>query len=362
MIRSLELHGAARRVDHNTAGKDWTYTVEGRWGIIQDIALRADYTRAIRAPAITEIFNPSSQFFGFATDPCDRNQTNQGPDPATRAANCAAAGIPVNFASLSNQRSFSQAIAGNVGLDNEKSKTFSAGVVLSPRFIRGLTLSADYIDSSRTRSVPSRPAKSPRPASIRPIFPNNEFCDPVQRDPATNQLSFIETRNFNASDFRYPGILGSLDCRIKTPFLGARSEVGLNVSYQYLRTPETRSDANSEPTELDCSIGYPKHSAVVNLNYTNGPLGLFTSINYTGKVKVDPQAPANTYDFPNRKAVAFINSGVSYDIGKRMTFRFVVDNILDTKPPFPSPANGGSVSYFPGILGRFFRAGVAVHF
>jgi outer membrane receptor protein involved in Fe transport len=142
MIRSLELHGAARRVDHNTAGKDWTYTVEGRWGIIQDIALRANYTRAIRAPAITEIFNPSSQFFGVATDPCDRDQTNQGPDPATRAANCAAAGIPVNLASLSNQRSFSQAIAGNVGLDNEKSKTFSAGVVLSPRFIRGLTLSA----------------------------------------------------------------------------------------------------------------------------------------------------------------------------------------------------------------------------
>ena len=45
-----------------------------------------------------------------------------------------------------------------------------------------------------------------------------------------------------------------------------------------------------------------------------------------------------------------------------MTFRLVVDNIFDTKPPFPVPAFGGSVSYFPGILGRYFRAGASVRF
>ena len=55
---------------------------------VQDVSLR----RA--APFVTEAFNPRSSFFGFATDPCDATQLDNGPDPATRRANCAAAGIP----------------------------------------------------------------------------------------------------------------------------------------------------------------------------------------------------------------------------------------------------------------------------
>ena len=45
----------------------------------------------------------------------------------------------------------------------------------------------------------------------------------------------------------------------------------------------------------------------------------------------------------------FVNTGISFDIagalnkkiGKGMTFRFIVDNLFDTKPPFPVPADGG---------------------
>ena len=52
--------GAPRPEAISPPGSDWTWTVEGRWAPIRDIAFRANYTRAIRAPAITEIFNPSS--------------------------------------------------------------------------------------------------------------------------------------------------------------------------------------------------------------------------------------------------------------------------------------------------------------
>jgi outer membrane receptor protein involved in Fe transport len=123
-----------------------------------------------------------------------------------------------------------------------------------------------------------------------------------------------------------------------------------------------QASPGSAPTHLSGSIGYPKHSAVLNLNYQNGPLGLFTSFNYTGKVKVDPDSPANFYERPTREAVVFVNSGVSFDIGNRATFRVVVDNVFDTKPPKGVPALGGVVTYFPGVLGRYFRFGAGVHF
>lgn len=361
-IHNLELHGAARYVDHSTAGADWTYTIEGRWDVIRDLAVRGNFTRAIRAPAITEIFNPSSSFFGFAVDPCDRRNRTSGPNPSARAANCTAAGIPANFNALSNQRSFSQAIAGNPDLQNERSRAFSAGTVLRPRFLRGLTVSADYIDIRLEDAITSFSATQVVSACFDSSnFPANEFCELVRRG-TDNQLSYVQTRYFNASDYRYRGVLGSLDYRAKTPWLGQSSSIGVNASYQYLRTLTQTADENSAPTTLNGSIGYPKHSAVVNLNYDSDTFGLFTSFNYTGKVEVDPDAAPGDFQFPDRDSVIFVNAGINFDVAKRFGLRFVVDNLFDTKPPYPSPAGGGTVSYFPGVLGRYFRAGASVRF
>jgi iron complex outermembrane receptor protein len=377
-VRSLELHGAARYVDHSTAGSDWTWTIEGRWGIIPDISLRGNYTRAIRAPAITEVFNPSSTFFGFATDPCDADNLESGPDPATRQANCAAAGLDPTFQSQSNQASFHQAIAGNEDLNNEKSKAWSVGVVLAPRFVPGLTITADWLDIKLDDAITSFSATQVVNACYDdPGFPNNEFCGLITRDltgdPLTNpdfgELTFVETQFFNASQLRYKGLLGALDYRRKTPFLGADSEIGLSVSYQYLDTLTTQVTEDSEPTRTHHTIGYPKHSFVANLNYQNGPFGWFTSLNYTGKVDQAADEPENFREHPRLDDVMFVNTGISFDVaslnrkyGKGMTFRFIVDNVFDTKPPSPVPAFGGSVTYFPGILGRYFRAGASVKF
>jgi hypothetical protein len=376
-IHSLELHGAARFVDHSTAGGDWTYTAEGRWAPIRDLAFRGNFTRAIRAPAITELFNPESQFFGFATDPCDADNLNSGPDPATRQANCAAAGLPADFQSLSSQRSFHQAIAGNPDLANEKSDAWSVGVVLNPRFIPGLAITADYVDIKLKDAITSFTATGVVTGCYDATdFPNNQFCDRVQRD-ASGQLSFVETSYFNAAEYHYQGILASLGWERPTPFLGAGSRVGVNLTYQYLQTLEQIASAGAEPSTLDGSLGYPHHSAVLNVNYQNGPFGWFSSFNYTGKVDQENDVEPDFREFNRLDDVVFVNTGISFDIdntggsgkgllgkmmGKGMTFRFIVDNLFDTKPPFPVPAFGGVVTYFPGVLGRYYRVGASIRF
>jgi outer membrane receptor protein involved in Fe transport len=370
-IYNLELHGAARFVDHSTAGGAWTYTAEGRWGIVKDIAFRANYTHAIRAPAITEVFNPSSLFFGFAVDPCDADNLTSGPDPAARQANCAAAGLLPNFQSLSNQRSFHQSLIGNVDLKNEKSNAWSIGTVLTPRFIPGLTISADYLNIKLRDAITSFSGTDVVNACYdAPDFPNNDFCPRITRD-GSGQLSFIQTSYFNAAEYQYKGALVALDYSHTTPFLGAGSEIGINLQYQYLKSLTQKASGDAAPTHLGGMIGYPHHSAVLNVNYQRGPLGLFTSFNYTGKSEIDPDAAPNFYDTPTRDAVLFVNSGLSFDLakgagtkglGKGAAFRFVVDNVFNAKPPYPSPAGGGVVTYFPGILGRYYRAGVSVHF
>ena len=360
-IYSLELHGAARYVSHSTAGKDTTWTAEGRWGILRDIAVRANFTRAIRSPSITEIFNPSSSFFDFANDPCDRRNLTQGPDPATRAANCAAAGVPTGFNATSNLASFSQAVSGNASLQNEKSNAFSVGVILSPRFIPHLTVSADYLNI-RLNGAISQFTGSQVVASCYDAksFPANQFCGNVTRDPATNQLSFIRSSYFNAALYKYRGIIGALDYRVPTPFLGSLSHLGLNASYQHLIELKQSADVNSVPTTIGGGYGYPKDSAVATLNYDNGPIAMFLQANYTGKVRYDPDTDYNFYQYPTAHSVVYLNTGVTFDVAKRYTFRLSVDNLLDASAP--NPYQGGSSSYFPGLLGRYYRASVGLHF
>jgi len=324
-----------------------------------------NFTHAIRAPSITENFNPSSTFFDFAVDPCDAQNIGQGPDPSTRAQNCAAAGIPAGFQSTSELASFLQGVAGNPHLQNEKSNAFSVGTIIAPRFIPNLTLSADYLNIRLNNAISQFSGSQVVAACYdSPGFPNNQFCNNVQRDPTTHQLSFIESSYFNAALYQYRGVVGALDYRTATPFLGADSHFGLNASYQYLIKLTQAADLNSAPTHLSGSIGYPKHSAVVTFNYDNGPFAGFVSVNYTGKVRVDPDTDYNFYQYPTRGAVAFLNTGLSVDVGpeKRFNFRVAVDNLLNTKPPFPSPAGGGSISYFPGLLGRYYRFAAGVHF
>ena len=82
LIHAFEVHAAARYIDHSLAGGDWTYTVGARWQPIRDLTIRGNFTRSVRSPAVTELFNPTSQIFTTAQDPCDQRFRDAGPNPS----------------------------------------------------------------------------------------------------------------------------------------------------------------------------------------------------------------------------------------------------------------------------------------
>jgi outer membrane receptor protein involved in Fe transport len=92
-LRTVEVDGAARYVNNSLSGGDLTWTAGGRLGFVPDVTFRGNFTRSIRSPAITEVFNPTSRAFDTGLDPCDQNSVGNGPNPSTRRANCVAAGI-----------------------------------------------------------------------------------------------------------------------------------------------------------------------------------------------------------------------------------------------------------------------------
>jgi len=243
-------------------------------------------------------------------------------------------------------------------------------VVLTPRWVPNLRVSADWVDIKLEDAISSASGTSVLNACYDdPNYPNNDFCDRIRRDfsvdptsPAFGQVAFITTSFVNQAELRYKGLLGALDYRVDTPFLGANSRVGVNLSYQYLDTLTTRATPGATPSRTHGTIGYPRHSAVLNVNYENGPALIFASFNYTGPVDQFANEPENFREFPRLNDNLFVNAGVAFSVSDRMRFRFIVDNLFDADPPFPVPAAGGSVTYFPGILGRYYRFGASFSF
>jgi iron complex outermembrane recepter protein len=362
-IHSLSFQTAARYVKNSISGGALTWTAGGRYAPVRDFSFRGNFTHAIRSPSIQEAFIPTSTFFNFAVDPCDQTQLQNGPAPATRQANCLAAGIPPNFASLSSSASFLQSTGGNPHLKNETSDAFSVGGVLTPRFIPGLNLSADYIRVKLTNAISNFSGTqvvdacfdSPNPAT-------NPFCQLLTRDPTTHQLTFIKTSFFNASQIQYRGIVVAVDYKFNTPFLGRSSALGLSGSYQHLLELSSIASGGAAKVHNEGTLGDPKDSFVATVNYDNGPLSLFTNFNYTGPVNQFVGEVANFREHQRISSFLYINGGGTIEVNKRLRFFVDVDNIFNRNPPFPVPAGGGSITYFPGVLGRFYRFGAGMHF
>ncbi|MEI6484711.1 MAG: TonB-dependent receptor [Sphingomonadales bacterium] len=362
LVHSLSLNSSARYIWNSLAGGDLTWTAGLRYAPTSFLAIRGAFTRAVRAPSVTEAFNPKSSGFFFADDPCDQTLIGAGPDPATRARNCAAAGVPAGFNSLSNQRSFRGYTFGNTALQNEKSDSYTLGLVLTPKFIPGFTATVDYVNIRLKNAISQFSSTQVVQACYDAVnYPNNPFCALVQRD-AQKQLTNIGTTFFNSAELRYKGILADVRYRTATPFLGAGSHVQFAVSYQYLDTLTNQVTAGAAATVNDNTPGYSRHKGIFTFNYDNGPFNYQAQVQYIGSANYDNNVPANFYSIPKINEVAFVNMAVTYDLTKQVTVRASIDNIFDTKPPYPFPLIGGAQTYFSGVIGTFVRVGMGVHF
>lgn len=359
-VNMLELSGAARWVDHSLTGGDLTWSAGGVWKPIEDFGIRGNFTRSIRSPAITELFNPTSQIFTTADDPCDSRFIGQGPDPANRAANCAAAGLPANFQSEIVDFTKEGSLSGNINLKNEKADSWTLGAIFTPRFARGLSLSVDWVSIKLKDAILSVDADQTMEACYDATSFPSAACDQIDRD-ASGQVTFIRTGYLNAASYDYQGLIGSLSWRLDTPFLGAESRINLSANYQYIDKLEQRIGLG-DLTTLRGGIGYSKHQATASIAYNNNAFGAFLQVEYIGKAKVDPDAGPTVYEYPTRDAVAFVNTSVSYDVNEQFQLRFIVDNVFDTNAPWPAPAGGGVRTYFDGLMGRYFKVAATTKF
>lgn len=122
-----------------------TWKVGGSWEPVESFKIRGNFSRAVRAPNIGELFTPQTVgLTNLGVDPCS------GAAPVANAnlrAVCLAQGAPVGSIGSITNPTAAQALAtfgGNVNLSPETADTWTLGAVFQPDFAPGFSISVDY--------------------------------------------------------------------------------------------------------------------------------------------------------------------------------------------------------------------------
>ena len=358
----LELEGAARRVDNSIAGDATTYTYAVRWSPIEDVGFRANKTKSIRAPSITELFLPTATVSSFGNDPCDQQFVGQGSVPATRKANCQAAlaGIPGGYTpSTFNSQVVNATVAGtqagNPNLQSEIAFSKTFGVVLRPRYVPKLNISVDYIDISLKDAISALTLTDNLDACYDSAnYPDNPSCKTFTRN-ANGQISNFSTGFVNAGLLEFTGIQAALDYTFELPWsLGS-----MQTSAHYLDTSRLKSQiATAAPLDIAGQLGYSKSKGSIDLLYANKGFSWDWQGIFVGPANFDNQDTTTQKNILGVGSWWLINSTVGMKFNPQFQVRMIVDNVFNKLPPFPAIAgtggnySPGTTTYFSGILGR----------
>lgn len=139
---TLEIDFAIRYSDYDTFGDTTNHKVGIRWVPLDGLMVRGTSSTAFRAPSTSDLFLGATDNSPTVVDPCNNNPT----------AFCIADGVPAaGFDPIGDQLSSTK--GGNVNLKPEEANIFTAGIVYSPDFVEGLSLTLDYWDIEITDAI-----------------------------------------------------------------------------------------------------------------------------------------------------------------------------------------------------------------
>jgi outer membrane receptor protein involved in Fe transport len=374
-IHDLTVNGAVRYSEYSTIGNTFTYQGGIAFAPVPDIRFRGTYAQAVRAPNIAELFGPASQTFQFfsTTDPCQPQNLNNG--TANRRANCIAlfqrlgltAEQIANFtgAQSANVPGLS---SGNPSLSEETAKTLTGGVVLRPRFIPGLALSADYYDVKIKNAVSTPGATTVAALCVDEPTIDNVFCAAIDRRPGSAGVNAGLVSGFrvlpqNVARFRTSGIDFAANYRLDT----GENTGTINFRFEgnYLQRLEFIPLPGGNLVRSSGILGAPKYQVNFDATWQLDQFRLNYGINYFSKTLRTTRAMALAQ--PDFYAPEFmkIDERFTHDlqasvtVNERMSFYGGVNNIFGQLPDVgltfdPVPATGrfiyvGARVNFPGL-------------
>ncbi|MGB6488726.1 MAG: TonB-dependent receptor [Steroidobacteraceae bacterium] len=366
LLHRVEVEGAIRHVENSIAGDSNTWDGGLRWAPTQDVLFRGNRTVSIRAPAITELFLPASTDDEFATpDPCDKNYVSQGPSPAVRAKNCAAAGInTATFTSNAINATVAGLTSGNTALQSEVAKSYTFGTVLTPRWVPSLNIALDYLSIKMSNAIEQLNLSDILEACYdSPSYPNVPECNDFTRN-SQGQITDFHDGFVNAGLLTFQGETITINYQTELPWkLGRMSFTGNYLDTKTLKLQVGSGVPLNEAGELadTSNVLAPKTRMSFSANYVKGSFNWYWQAQYTSGMNFSNLNTATSQNILTVGHWWLINSSVGYYITDRINLRMVINNVFNKQPPFAALAGASgnftaSTSYyFAGIIGRTYQ-------
>lgn len=365
-VQELNLDLAYRYSHYNTAGGEQTYKASVDWAALSWLRLRGGYSRAIRAPSLSELFTPSSltsetlRAGGLTGDPCDIRSANRAPGSSVAAnvrALCLAQGVPApiidTFVNTAVQ--LTERTSGNQDLQPEAADTITAGFVIRPHvdspWLDHATLSVDYYDIRVDHAIGSVTGLQALAncfnynGTANPGFSqSNEFCALIARDPSSGIPLEAKVPLLNLGGYRTSGVDIQLDWDAAFDELGVNlpGALSLNAVVTHLNTFKIQSIVGLPFLDYAGTIGNlqinaftaakPAWKAQATVGYRVGPFATNLYWRY-----IDGMSNAANVGTPSQ--IRGVNSRQYFDwdgkwrVTDKFTLTLGVVNLANTKPP-----------------------------
>ncbi|HEL4259185.1 TPA: TonB-dependent receptor [Stenotrophomonas maltophilia] len=351
---SLYLNLAGRVSDYDLFGRDFNYKAGLDWQVSPSLKLRSTYATAFRIPNIPELFGGVSEGNLTTTDPC--SGWSGLPASSIVRANCQADGVPAGYVQPGN--TILTTSGGNADLEPEDATSFTAGVVWTPTFAPGLTLTLDYY-RIRIENAIQRIAGSTKLA-ICYNTPSlaHPFCDASNftRDPRTGEVNYLSSQPVNTADEQVSGYdLGAL-----YEFKPWGMDASISADISYLQRYDVRPYAGAEVITYAGRItggrgSYAKWRGLMSMNASRGQWSGTWTTQYIGRADDINAARGDIGD--HAPSVFYHNLQLRYTVSKALDVALGVDNVFDRSAPFIqsyTDANTDTMTY--DLLGRRWYA------
>jgi len=397
-VKSLNVTLGDRYSKYSTFGSTSNWKVALEYRPIEDLLLRGTVAKVFRAPGIGDVFGaPISSAPLLTSDPCDHITT---PNPACQNVPLDGSFVDTFVAAHQQIRALTSGSAyAGFPLGPETGKSFDFGVVYSPQYVPGLSVSADmyriYLDNVIT-AVGAQ-------TILNQCFAGQlVYCPLITRSANPNtlgqpQLILQPTANLGRLDVK--GVDFSLNYKLPQ-FSFGQFDVGLSGTYmQQLKiqtAPGTDGNQTLNAVGVLGSTGSPLQSACpfpagaicftprvrgrATLGWQLGAWDAQYTATYSSNFNVGSRDPsqgdtAQSAFAPTGPAGPLVlhygsstysNIKVGYNIEPINTKLDVgVDNVFDKQPPLLYANNSQNANTDPNdfdTLGRYYYARVTVKF
>ena len=365
--KELSLNLASRYSDYSNFGDTTNSKFGITWRPLDELLVRGTYAEGFRAPTISNLYGGLSSSFESYTDPCGVG----APGSVAGNAACLAAGVPANYVQLGQGNApcatlpcatNNEFISGaNPDLSPETSKSTTAGLVWSPRWVQGLDISLDWYKYEISDMIIADSVD--RILRDCYVLGDSSRCASVVRGPAGNitaltygtaNLGKMETQGWDLGvKYRLPEFaIGNFAIDWQTSYLSSYDEEGQNSAGETITIGQVGTP------------GLFRIRSNATVSWTKGDFGVnWTTRYYSGMAEdciaigcTDPDRYQNGETAPVRRTGSntFHDLQVSYNAPWNATVSVGANNLFDHRGALQYTAPNSAFAYYGGFdVGRF---------